>query len=259
MSENRKAVVTGASSGIGTCFAEQLARRGFDLMIVARRRERLEQLARKLEEECGVAVEVKTVDLSDQQSIREFAHHLGTLDRIDALINSAGFGTNGAFAEVETSRIEQELNVDMVALVMLTRAVLPGMLARSKGDIINVSSVGGFNAAPKFATYSGIKSGVITFSESLYAELKGTGVRVQVLCPGPVPTEFNEVARVDEAPVPGFMIQSAEDCVAGSLRDLERGRAVSVPQVACRLIFGVIKRLPLSMRLAMASGMLPKD
>ncbi len=120
-------------------------------------------------------MEVRAVDLSDQASRRGLADYLGSLERVDTLVNSAGFGTNGAFASVSAVRIEQELNVDMVALIMLTRAVLPGMLTRSSGDIINVSSVGGFNAAPYFATYSGIRSGVITFTESLYGELKGTG------------------------------------------------------------------------------------
>ena len=111
----------------------------------------------------------------------------------------------------------------------------------SDGDIINVSSVGGFNAAPNFATYSGVKSAVIAFTEALYGELKSSGVQVQVLCPGPVPTEFNEVAKVgDEMPTPDFMVQSAEDCVAGSLRDLQKGKAVSIPSRACRLIFPLI-------------------
>ncbi len=253
------AVVTGASSGIGACFAERLAGRGSDLIIVARRRERLDKLANTIEERFGVAVEIRAVDLSNQAATRALAEYLGSLERVDTLVNSAGFGTNGAFASVDAARIEQELSVDMVALVMLTRAVLPGMLARSKGDIINVSSVGGFNAAPYFATYSGIKSGVITFTESLYGELKGSGVRVQVLCPGPVPTEFNEVAGVDETPTPGFMVQSAEDCVAGSLRDLKKGKAVSIPNAACRWVFRFVRHLPLSVRLAFVSGMVPKD
>ncbi len=260
MTEKPIAIVTGASSGIGAVFAEQLAERGYDLVLVARRAERLEQLASQLKQKFGANVECRPTDLSDQAAITAFADELAARPHVDMLVNSAGFGTNGFFAKVDANRIAQELNVDMVALVLLTRAVLPGMLARNRGDIINVSSVGGFNAAPYFATYSGIKAGVINFTESIYAEVRNSGVRVQVLCPGPVPTEFNEVADVgDEMPAPGFMVQSAEDCVAGSLRDLEKGKPVSIPQTACRWMFNIIKRLPLSMRLAFSSSMIPQE
>lgn len=258
MSDSPLAVVTGASSGIGACYAEQLARRGYDLMIVARRRERLEQLAQKLRDEVSVQVAVNLVDLSEQSSVLEFADQLSETKRVDMLVNSAGFGTYGAFAKVDAARIAQEINVDMFALMMLTRAVLPGMLARAKGAIVNVSSVGGYNCAPYFATYSGIKSGVITFTESLYGELKGTGVRAQVACPGPVPTEFNEVSGVNETPVPDFMIQSAEKFVSGALRDLDKGKPVSIPHAPCRWIFSIIPRLPVRLRLAMASAMVPE-
>ena len=256
MQDKLLAVVTGASSGIGAEFANQLAERGYNLIITARRQERLAALAENIKSKYGVTVETRSVDLSEQPAIEEFADYLAGLDRVDMLVNSAGFGTNGAYAKIDPKRIAQEVNVDLLALMLLTRAVLPGMQARSTGDIINISSCGGLNPTPNFAPYSAVKAGVVAFSQSLYGELKGKGVRVQALCPGPVPTEFTEVAGVgDDSPAPAFMEQPPEDLVAGSLKDLAKNKAVSIPQRYCRWIFKTLHHLPLSWRLSMASGM----
>ena len=172
MSDKPIAVVTGASSGIGECYAIQLAKRGYDLVIAARRVDRLEKLARDLRDEHDIAVEVMVADLSDAESTREFAKHLSERDRIRCLINSAGFGSNGAYDKLDPTRIEQELYVDLVALALLNRAVLPGMLARGKGDIVNIASVGGLNPTPFFVPYSAAKAGVIAFSQALYGEVR---------------------------------------------------------------------------------------
>ena len=259
MSDKPIAVVTGASSGIGEGYAIQLAKRGYDLVIAARRVDRLEKLARDLRDQHGIAVEVMVADLSDAESTREFAKHLSERDRIDCLINSAGFGSNGAYDKLDPSRIEQELYVDLVALALLNRAVLPGMLARGKGDIVNIASLGGLNPTPFFVPYSAAKAGVVAFSQALYGEVRDRGVHVQVMCPGPVPTEFNEVSGVEDMPTPDFMLQSAEDCVAIALRHLDQKKPVSIPQKYCRWIFSSIKFLPLAVRLAMFEKGLRKE
>ena len=251
MSTNPIAVVTGASSGIGERYAIQLAERGYDLIVVARRRERLEQLSSQLQAEHGVNVEVMTADLSNPESTREFARHLSEMEQVDCLINSAGFGSNGAFDKLDPDHIEQELYVDLVALALLSRAVLPGMLARSTGNIVNIASVGGLNPTPYFVPYSAAKAGVVAFSQALYGETRSTGVHVQVMCPGPVPTEFNEVSGVEATPTPDFMIQSAEDCVAVALNDMDKKKPVSIPQKYCRWIFNSLRFFPLSMRLSL--------
>jgi short-subunit dehydrogenase len=248
------AVVTGASSGLGAGFADRLAVQGYDLMLVARRRARLEAVAQAIEAKHRVSVEIREVDLSDAVATRAFADHLAALDNVEMLVNSAGFGTNGRLVEIDPLRLEQELYVDLIALAMLNRAVLPQMLARSRGAIINISSLGGLNPAPFFAPYAGSKAGVISFTQSLHGELKGTGVRVQALCPGAVPTEFNQVAEVGEMPVPGFMIQSVEDCVDGSLRDLARNRPVSIPHMPSRVMARIVAMMPLSWRLAIVGS-----
>ena len=247
------AIVTGASSGIGACFAEKLAERGLDLIVVARRRERLEELAAQIRARHKVSVEVKSIDLSDAVAVPILAEELAAIENVEFLVNSAGFGTNSPLPQIPLKRVEQELYVNFMAPALLTRAILPKMIARKTGRIVNVSSVGGFNPAPYFVPYSGSKAGLIAFTEALHGELSGTGIVVQALCPGPVPTEFNLVAGVGEMPVPDALVQSVEDCVNRSIRDLERGNVVCVPHTLCRWIYGVMRYFPLSWRLKLVA------
>lgn len=242
-------IVTGASSGIGAYFAEKMAERGFDLLVIARRLDRLEDLASTIRRKYAVSVTVNSLDLSDPAAVQILAAELEARDDIEFVINCAGYGTNSPFARIAPRRVEQELYINMITPALITRAVLPQMIARKRGVIINVSSVGGFNPAPYFAPYSGSKAGLIAFTEAVHGELAGTGVRVQVLCPGPVPTEFNAVAGVGEMPVPKSFVQSVEDCVNRSLSDLEAGKVVCVPHTLCRWIYGLMRYFPLGWKL----------
>jgi short-subunit dehydrogenase len=240
------ALVTGASAGIGRAFAERLARDQMDLCLVARRKDRLDALAAELGERRGVAVEVRACDLTDPAALAELCDAVAQQPP-DLLVNNAGFGTVGRFAELDPAGEEREIRLNVVALVRLTRAALPGMVERGHGAVINVSSMAGISPAPYTATYAATKAFVTSFSEALYEEVRGTGVKVQALLPGFTRTEFQEVAGVDPARVPGFAWMPPEDVVDASLRALEKGEAVCVPGLGNRVLAGVTRLVPTSL------------
>ncbi len=249
------AVVTGASSGIGLCFAQRLAARGMDLVIVARRRERLDALAAELHANHGTHVDILEADLTDRAALATMMEAIGRTEHLAFMVNAAGFTKGGAFARADPQRIENELFLDLVAVALLTRAALPPMISRGAGVVINISSTGGCNPSPGFATYSAAKAGVIRLTEALSHELQGTGVRVQALCPGPVPTEFSRIALGnDDMPVPRALVQSVDDCVDASLRALKRGPVTFIPHLPMRILTRAIQILPLSWRLRMLGG-----
>ncbi len=223
------ALITGASSGIGADYAAQLAAAGYDLLLVARREARLQALAATLTEQHGIACEVFAADLADEADVDGLVAHIEALPRLDFLVNNAGFGTKGHFSEVALASHVAMIDVHIVAAVWLTRAALPGMIARGRGAVVNVASVAGFYPLPGNATYSATKRYLITFTEALHQEIHGTGVRVQALCPGFTRTEFHEQSKEPVAGLPDFVWLSAEGVAAHSLRDLERGVVVSVP------------------------------
>lgn len=231
----RRALVTGASAGIGEAFARALARRGYDLALVARRRGRLESLAKELAERHGVIASVVPADLAEEAELERLAAAVAA-DPPDLLVNNAGFGTLGRFAELELERELEEIRLNVVALVRLTRAALPGMLARGRGGVVNVSSLAGESPGPFTATYSATKAYVTRFSEALHEEVRGSGVTVQALLPGFTKTEFQEVAGVDRASVPGFAWLSAEQVAQASLAALERGDAICIPGAGYRVL-----------------------
>jgi short-subunit dehydrogenase len=220
------ALVTGASAGIGLCFAERLAEMGHDLILVARRRDRLEDLARRLGADYGADVEVQPADLTDTAELRKIEDRIAAEPRLSLLLNNAGFGTVGLFQDVEPDRLEAEIRLNVLALSRLARAAVGPMVERGAGTIINVSSGAGFQPGPWFANYSATKAFVTSLSEALAGELEGTGVRVQVLCPGPVTTEFAEVAGGDEENVPAMLVQTPEQVVEASLAALEKNQVV---------------------------------
>ncbi len=190
------ALITGASAGIGREFARQLAGRARSLILVARREERLNQLRDELRQQHPIlTVHIRKADVADLAQLKElegwFEHE--KID-VDLLVNNAGLGDSGPFATSDSRRNEQMMLVNMVALTSLTRHLLPQMIARKRGGILNVSSCAGFLPISDFAVYAATKAYVTSFSEALRAELRGTGVRVCTLCPGPVHTEFQEVA-----------------------------------------------------------------
>jgi len=238
-----RALVTGASAGIGEAFARALAAKHHDLVLVARRQGRLETLAKELAERHRVATAVEVADLAEEPEVARLAASIAA-DPPDLLVNNAGFGSMGPFAELDPERELEEIRLNVVALVRLTRAALPGMLARGRGGIVNVSSLAGESAGPFTATYSATKAYVTSFSESLHEEVRGSGVTVQALLPGFTRTEFQEVAGVDPGLVPGFAWMSAAQVVAASLAALARGDAICVPGAGNRLLGGLTGLAP---------------
>jgi short-subunit dehydrogenase len=240
------ALVTGASAGIGAAFARRLARDGHDLILVARNRERLEKMARRLTHDYNIAVEPLPADLTDVAELRVVEELVGAHGGLDLLVNNAGFGTVGSFHTLDTEQEEREIRLNVVALVRLARAALPGMVKRRRGAVINVSSMAGLAPTPYNATYGATKAFVNSFTEALYEELRGTGVRVQALCPGFTRTEFQERAGIDVSNVPSFAWMSAEAVVDASLDALRSGTVVCVPGVANRLVATVSGAVPRS-------------
>ena len=229
----RKAVVTGASAGIGRAFAERLSRDGYDVTIVARRRDRLEALASKLTGRDSASVEVFAADLTDPGELRALEEKIAG-DPPDLLVNNAGFGGYAPFAQVDPDRAEELIRLQVTAVTRLTRAALPGMITRGSGAIINVSSRLAFSAAlpspplPQRAVYAATKAYISAFSQIVANEVAETGVRVQALCPGVVRTEFHAVQGIDSSKFP-VGIMSPEDLVAASLAGLERNEVICIP------------------------------
>jgi short-subunit dehydrogenase len=237
-------LVTGASAGIGAAFAERLARDDYDLVLVARRRERLDELANRLRERHGVEVEVLVADLVDAGDLLTVERCVEAPPGLDLLVNNAGFGTTGPFHESDPDREEQEILLNDLALVRLTRAALPRMVERGSGAVVNVSSMAGFLPSPYNATYGATKAFVNSFTEALAAELRGTGVQVQALCPGFTRTEFQQVADVDTSAIPGLAWMEPEPVVDAALKGLASGDVVCVPGLANRATSLVARSLP---------------
>ncbi len=225
----RRALVTGASAGIGAAYAERLAREQYDLVVVARSRDRLDALAKRLVDSRAIEVEVLAADLTraDQLSIVE--ERLASDPTFDLLVNNAGFGTFGPFAELDVAHEEEEIRLNVIALMRLTRAVLPGMLKRGQGAVINVSSMAGLAPLPLNATYGATKAFVNSFTEAIHEEIAGSGVKLQVLQPGFTRTEFQERAGISSSSVPDFAWMDASAVVDASIEALRRGDLVCVP------------------------------
>ena len=248
---NCKALITGASAGIGREFARQLASRAGSVVLVARRRERLEQLRNELTKaNPGLNVHVYDVDLADKTQVDALIESLAhaKID-IDLVINNAGLGDSGPFATSDPTRIDQIIQVNMSALTLLTRKLLPTMIARKRGAILNVSSSAGFLPIPGFAVYAATKAYVTNFSEALRAELRDTGVSVSILCPGPVHTEFGEVAkRPGGQPEAGpeFAYVPVEQVARDGLAAVEAARPLVIPGFAMKLGMFLVRMMPMS-------------
>lgn len=219
------ALITGASSGIGEQFARQLAERGYELVLVARRKERLQELA----EELPTAAHAIACDLGSEAA--KLPGKVEKLDvGIDLLVNNAGFGLRGRFADLDPERQSEMVRVNCEAVVILTRAFVPGMIARGNGGVITVASTAGAQPLPYEATYGASKAFATNLTEALHAELRGTGVKALAVNPGPVPTDWQRVAGYEEVggeTMPGAI--EADQVVREALRALERGRRALVP------------------------------
>ena len=191
--DNQTALITGASSGIGDAFARDFARRGADLIIVARRKDRLEALATEIRTLHGVTVTVIATDLSAQNAVAALAKKIGPVD-IDILVNNAGFGHIGLVADEDSALLAEEITLNVLALTQLTNLFLPAMVSRNRGTIINVASTAAFQPIPNMAIYAATKAYVLSFTEALWGELHGTGVTALALNPGGTATEFFDVA-----------------------------------------------------------------
>jgi len=224
------ALVTGASSGIGAEFARALAARGYDLVIVARDGVRLDERAEQLEKAHDASVEVLAADLTKATGLKVVEARLESADPpIDLLVNNAGFGTFGRLWELRRDVEEREIRLNVVAVTRLCHAVLPGLVERGRGGIINVSSVAGYQPTPANATYGATKAFVNSFSHALCEETRDSGVHVMVLCPGFTRTEFQERNGLDSSKVPDRLWQTPDVVVAAALRDFDRRRSVCVP------------------------------
>ncbi len=227
-SERPRALVTGASSGLGVSFTRRLAAAGHDLVLVARTTDAMERLGNEVADHHGVRAEVLSADLADRAQLSRVVDWIGAGD-VDVVVNNAGFGFYGP---VISHTPEQEIgmvDVDVAAVVALSHAALQAMVPRRSGSLLNVASVAGFATTPESATYSAAKSFVLMFTEAVHEEVAGTGVKVSVLCPGFTRTSFQDNAGITGKGLPSFVWAEADDVVREGLAALERNQAVCVP------------------------------
>ena len=240
------ALVTGASSGIGLELATLLARGGYDLVLVARRRERLEEIARAFGEEFGVAVTILPRDLADPDSPRAVAQEVESRGLpIEILVNNAGLGVYGPFAQTPLEKERELIQVNIVALTELTKRLLPAMMTRGRGRILNVASTAAFQPGPLMAVYYASKSYVLSFSEALANELEGTGVTVTALCPGPTVTEFQTKAGIEGTHLfHSPLVRDVRSVARAGYRGMMRGRRVIVPGLGNKLLVQSVRFSP---------------
>jgi hypothetical protein len=223
------ALITGASAGLGLEFAKRFAADGHDLVLVARRRDRLEALAGQLQQAHGVKAHVVAADLAVPDGPQKVLEEVRRLEvSIDFLVNNAGFGTSGAFSEIDLKRELEMVQVNIVALLELTRALLPGMVARKSGRILNIGSTAGFQPGPFMAAYYASKAFVNSFTEALWYELRGTGVTATVSCPGATATEFAAVAGNDRSRLFRMGAASPSAVAREAYRAMMAGRPIVV-------------------------------
>lgn len=240
------ALITGASSGIGATFAQHLSLRGFDLILVARRREKLDSLARSL----AVSCEIVTADLATDEGVAAVESVIRNCPQLEILVNNAGFGSLGRFWTADISGQDAMHRVHVLATMRLTHAALQAMTARQRGGIINVSSVAAFSINEGNVSYCATKAWINSFTEGLALELRGmkSGVKVQALCPGFTLTEFHDTLGVDRGGIPGFLWMKADDIVRTSLQGLDRGKVIVVPGWIYRAIVTFLRPLPYAVR-----------
>lgn len=234
------ALITGASSGLGAAFARRLAGDGLTLILHGRDEDRLRSAAEEHRGRYGVDVETLPADLATDEGIEAVAERLRA--GVDLLVNNAGFAHRGAYLKVPVEDERRMLKVHCEAVLRLTSAALPGMVARGRGGVINVASVAAFFA--KGSTYGASKAWLVNFSQTAAGEVAGTGVRVMALCPGFTHTELHQRAGLDISGIPGLLWLDADRVVAAAMRDFARGLRVSVPTARYKVIAAVGRLMP---------------
>jgi short-subunit dehydrogenase len=263
-SPNTAALVTGASAGIGSAIARELAGRGHGLVLVARRKQRLDELAAELRDEHGIRAETIACDLSKPSARGRLAGQIGQLGLdIEILVNNAGFATGGPFHEADPAREIEQVRVLVEAVVALTSAFVPAMVERGSGGVLNVASTAAMQPMPYSAGYSAAKAYVLTFSEALHYELRGHGVSVTALCPGPVETDFWQIAgwqvntgQSFEKAVPKPARISPEEAARAGVQGLASGRRVVVPGLPMRTAMEASRYVPHAVKLPVIEWMM---
>jgi len=260
--ERKTACITGATSGIGAAFAKRFAKQGYDLIITGRRKEKIESLSNTLSKENEVNVEVIIAELSDDKELDFLAEKIKKIENLEILVNNAGFAKQNLFHEEDFSTYEIMLKVHNLALIKLCHVVLPSMISKGKGLIINVSSLSAFTPFPANAVYSASKALVKLFTESIHLELQGTGVRVQALCPGMTRTDFHEKMGFNRNTIykdKGMMkAMTPEEVVDISLQYLEKDKVLCVPGGNNKVSRFLLKVSPQALIYKFASTMMHK-
>lgn len=243
---NKTVLITGASGGIGYELAKIFAREQYDLVLVARSGEKLAVIKEKLEEDYGILAEIIVKDLSLKDAAEEIHGALSTAGKhVDILVNNAGFGDFGEFAYSDWNRQYSMVQLNITALMHMTKLFLKPMLENKNGRILNVASIAAFQPGPNMSVYYATKAAVLSFSEALSRELKGTGVTVTALCPGPTRTGFEDAASLGNSKLfKTFKAAPAEDVAAFGYRSLIKGRAVAVPGFINKLLVFTVRFTP---------------
>lgn len=223
------ALITGASTGIGAVYAERLAKRGYDLIVVARNAGKLRELASRLESETGRSIETTVADLNNKSDLARVADRLMTDPKITMLVNNAGVGSMSPLLSSDIDKMEEMISLNVIALTRLTHAAAPGFVARGAGTFINIASIVGISPETMNGVYGGTKAFVLALTQSLQHELGDKGVRVQAVLPGATATPFWELAGVPIANLPAGIVMTTEDMVDAALAGLDQGEIVTIP------------------------------
>jgi len=242
----KTALITGATSGIGKAFAQEFARRGYELIITGRRENIIKNVALDIEREHNVPVKVIIAELSKDEGIQKVIREIQSCKSLVALVNNAGFGLNSVFVKESLENHLAMVNVHVMAAIRFTHEALPGMISKGEGIIINVSSVGAWLPGPTLSIYGGTKAFLVIFSESIHMELRRKGIKVQALCPGFTSTDFHKKIGIEEelhrTQATDWM--KPEDVVSESMKSLERGKVICIPGFKKRLIAWLIQKMP---------------
>lgn len=250
MEQNKTAIITGATSGIGASFAKILASRGYNLIITGRRKEKIQKLADELSKKYNIKIEVIIAELSNEKDVSNIIEHISKINNIDILINNAGYSIFKNFSDTTNTEIDKIVSVHILTVTKIINAVLPKMTRQGYGNIINVSSLGAILPIKKDAVYCGTKSFLITFSESLYMEVRDKGIKVQALCPGLTRTDFHSKLNMkssDKEKLEQFELMSPDEVADYSLKCLNKNRVICIPGSRKRVLAKLVSILPRSL------------